>query len=283
MKSKLVKRITRGTDLLKQYVRSAILAAGARNRFDEVQFFCMFIGYPRSGHTLVGSLLDAHRHIVTGLELDALRYVKHGFSRKQLYSLLADNSEWHATQGRQWTGYSYEVPNQWQGRVESIKVIGDKRGGDSSRRLAIDFSLFDRLRRKVGVPVKVVHVVRNPYDNMSTMTLRGDSANLNEAIEEYLSMVEVVERVRRCIPPENFITVRHEDIIAKPQAVLSELCAFLGVDAPQAYLDDCASILFESPNQTRSKISWSEQDIKRVAAVCAQHDFLRDYTYGEKS
>jgi len=31
-----------------------------RRHFDAVRTFCLFIGYPRSGHSLVGSLLDAH-------------------------------------------------------------------------------------------------------------------------------------------------------------------------------------------------------------------------------
>ena len=271
----------RGWELARHYVWSAFKAANTKHRFDDVQTFCMFIGYPRSGHTLVGSLLDAHRHIVTGLELDALRYVKFGFSRRQLFSLLAENSERHAEQGRQWTGYSYQVPNQWQGRVEKLQVIGDKRGGDSSRRLAKDFSLFEKLRLLVGVPLKVVHVVRNPYDNTTTMTVRKDSDNLSAAIDEYVMMVDVVERVRKQVPADSFITVHHEDIILQPKTELQRLCSFLGVDAPPEYLSDCASILFESPKQTRNKIVWGESELKRVSRLCSEHDFLRRYSYVE--
>jgi hypothetical protein len=38
------------------------LFGGVRHRasFAHVESFCMFIGYPRSGHTLIGSILDAH-------------------------------------------------------------------------------------------------------------------------------------------------------------------------------------------------------------------------------
>jgi hypothetical protein len=276
---KVAQLIGRGAELVRHYTWSALRASGAKRRFGEVQCFCMFIGYPRSGHTLVGSLLDAHRHIVIALELDALRYVKFGFSRSQIFSLLVRNSEEHARQGRQWTGYSYKVPNQWQGRTEVIKIIGDKRGGDSSRRLARDFSLFERLRQTVGVPVKIVHVVRNPYDIATTMTVRGDTSTVSAAVDEYLTMVDVVERVRRQVPADCFLTIHHEQLIAQPQAEIKRLCSFLGVDAPPPYVDDCASILFASPHKTRSSIPWTKHDLMRIGRACAEHDFLRGYEF----
>jgi phage terminase large subunit-like protein len=44
-----------------------------RNRFHDVGVFCIFIGYPRSGHSLVGSLLNAHPEVIISHELDVLR------------------------------------------------------------------------------------------------------------------------------------------------------------------------------------------------------------------
>lgn len=276
---RVARRIGRAWELGSQYVQSALKARQGCWSFDNVQCFCLFVGYPRSGHTLVGSLLDAHRHVLIGLELDALRYIKFGFQREQLFYLLAENSRLHAQRGRQWTGYSYQVPGQWQGQAEQVKVIGDKRGGDSARRLSRDFTLLDRLRETVKVPVKVVHVVRNPYDNIATMVLRGDARTLPLAIELYRSLTQVAERVRRHTAPEDFITVHHERFIADPQVELSGLCNFLGIDAPPSYLADCSAIVFDAPHKTRYRVPWSSCDIKSVSDICLGHDFLARYTF----
>ncbi len=50
----------------------------------ELERFCFFIGYARSGHTLVATLLNAHRQVMIAHELDAIRFVRHGFRRAQL-------------------------------------------------------------------------------------------------------------------------------------------------------------------------------------------------------
>jgi hypothetical protein len=63
-----------------------------KTSFDQVENFCMFIGYPRSGHTLVGSLLDAHPNIILADELNALKFIEAGFSERQIFYLLLRNS-----------------------------------------------------------------------------------------------------------------------------------------------------------------------------------------------
>ncbi|MCA1614387.1 MAG: sulfotransferase, partial [Acidobacteria bacterium] len=154
--------------LPKPYLTSLYDSWRRREDFSALRAYCMFVGYPRSGHSLVGSLLDAHPDVVIAHELDALKYVRARFRREQLFHLLLDKSEEFTARGRQWNGYSYEVPGQWQGRRRSLRVIGDKKGGGSTMRLGADPRLLARLRRTVGVPVKLVHVVRNPFDNIST-------------------------------------------------------------------------------------------------------------------
>jgi hypothetical protein len=44
--------------------------------FDDVKAFLLFIGYPRSGHTLIGSLLDAHQNMAVANEYNVLKHLK---------------------------------------------------------------------------------------------------------------------------------------------------------------------------------------------------------------
>ncbi|WP_206740342.1 hypothetical protein, partial [Anaplasma marginale] len=72
---------------------------------------------------------------------------------------------------------------------------------------------------------------------------------------------------------------KHESLIADPRKVLRELCIFLNVEPHNDYLDDCASIVFKSPRQTRFNIDWPEDSIELVKKQMAQFDFLKGYSY----
>ena len=60
----------------------------------------------------------------------------------------------------------------------SYKVIGDKKGGVTSE-ILIDPSNMRKLeaiRQIVQVPMKFIHVHRNPFDNIATMMLKKSSS-----------------------------------------------------------------------------------------------------------
>ena len=54
------------------------------------------------------------------------------------------------------------------------KVIGDKKGGATSSLLREPdkLSILEEIRNVVKVPMKFIHVTRNPFDNIATMLLR---------------------------------------------------------------------------------------------------------------
>ena len=58
--------------------------------FATVRAYVMFVGQPRTGHSLVGALLDAHPNALVAHELDALKYVAAGYDRRRLYALLVE-------------------------------------------------------------------------------------------------------------------------------------------------------------------------------------------------
>ena len=75
----------------------------------QVRSFCLFIGYPRSGHSLVGSLLDAHPDIAIAHEVNVLGLVAgNDLDRRTLFHTLLRRSEADATRmpdgGRSGTG-----------------------------------------------------------------------------------------------------------------------------------------------------------------------------------
>jgi len=249
--------------------------------FDGVESYCMFIGYPRTGHSLIGSLLDAHSNMIIAHELDALDYVGRGYSRNQLFHLIVKNSQQFSAKGRTWTGYSYRVNNQWQGRSSHLRVIGDKMAARSASRLSDDPGLIGRLRHTVGKPLRMIHVIRNPYDVIATMTRRGGHTSPDHCIEAFFSLCRRSGVIKGRLLQSELYEIRLEDFINAPTTELKRLCAFLGADADPGYLNDCASIVFKSPKKSRFDIPWSADSIEQVRARMAGFEFLAGYGFHE--
>lgn len=261
-----------------QFITSLCHTIYDRRLFDDVKTYVLFIGYPRSGHSLVGFLLDAHPNIIVASQTSALRYLRHGFNARQTFFCILQNSRKVARIGREWRPYSYDVPNQWQGRFEKLRVVGDSTGLTRVRRNpGLLKSVQDKLK---GVELKLIHVIRNPYDNISTMK-RISRQSLPDTIERYFSMCEIVEQLKRQVTPGAVYDLKHEALITNPQNTLRDLCGFVGLSAGESYCDDCASIVFKSPNKTRAGVDWDQELIESVKQQMSKFAFLGGYSYDD--
>lgn len=276
-------RVTRNAPLPAWYLASLVGGARAQRRFDEVKTYCMFVGYGRSGHSLVGALLDAHPDVALAHELDAARFFRVGFNRNQVYWLILRNERAFTRRGATaLVDYKYAVPDQWQGRQRSLRVIGDKKGGRSSRDLRLHPELVDRVRRAVGVPLRVVHVVRNPYDTIATMWRRkGAGADLGERVDHYFALVQTVTDLKRRLQPGEMLDVRHEDLINDPGPTLRSIGRFLDIEMTDDYVVDCASIIFQAPHRSRHDAPWTDDVVARAKAQMERFELLSGYAFDD--
>ncbi|WP_263792014.1 sulfotransferase [Salinibacter sp.] len=248
-----------------------------RRDFDGVDTYCMFVGYPRSGHSLIGALLDAHPHMVVAYELNALKYVQAGFSESALYYLLLRRSKAFARRGARSAGYSYYVPGQHNGEyVPPLRVIGDKKGGASSEILGRSPKALDILQNTVGPPVKFIHVIRHPLDNIATIS-RKHGMTPKQATDYYFRLCRTVENVKRESRKEKWCDVHLEAFIKRNTANLKKLCLFLGEETPPSYLRECSEIVFDSPNKPRSLIDWPDRLYSRIEREMKRKNHLKYY------
>jgi hypothetical protein len=251
--------------------------------FQDVETCCIFIGHTKSGSSMLGSLLDAHPNAMIADGADALQYVSAGFSRDQLYHLLLKGSRREAIKGRvtarRVTPYSFLVPGQWQGRYRKLQVIGDTTSETATRRFAGDPSLFHGLQEMIGEDsTKFIQVVRNPYDPISYMMVRG-KRTFENAIERYFDVCDMLAEIRKQLNSSGLLTVRYDDSIHQPEVNLTRVCRFLGIEASEDYLKACASILFQSPEQSRQMVEWSSKWIGQVERKIERFDFLEGYSF----
>jgi hypothetical protein len=248
-----------------------------RDEFERVATFCLFIGYPRSGHSLVGAMLNAHRHAVISHELDAPKWVLAGCTRDVLYSRILARASWFNLRGNR-SNYEYQIPNRWQGRFEALRVIGDKRGGSAALWLGQHPDLLQRLRTTVGVPIRLVHVVRNPFDNIAAIA-RWHGLSLDQSIDFYFSHCQTTGTLDASADVAEATTIHHEDVIRSPEPTLSALCAFLGLTPDPDYLGDCASVVFDRPTHPSRRTAWSPAQVSDVERRARQYPFLDRYKF----
>jgi hypothetical protein len=252
------------------------------DRFDRVRTFCLFVGHNKSGTSMLGSLLDAHRDVLCSDEVDALRYVDAGLDRDQLYHLLLRGSETAHRKGRvtarRLKPYSYAVPGQWQGRSPAPLVVGDSTSGATTRRLGGDLGLLDRTTALMpGVELKLIQVIRNPFDPISVMMVRG-RRTFEDSIDHYFTACERLVAIRRRCAG-TLLPVRYESFVADPQRRLAEVCGFLGITPEPDYLEACASIIRAEPDRSRGMVEWTPEWIESVERRMTAFDFLEGYTY----
>ena len=115
-----------------------VLEKELKTLYDGVETFLLFIGYGRSGHSLIAAILDAHPEILVVNEHNVLGNWEnykarskgdHNLLKKRLFFDLHSHSRSQALFGNRAGpfcpagGYCYHVPGQWQGTYkDKIKV-----------------------------------------------------------------------------------------------------------------------------------------------------------------
>lgn len=278
-RSDAYRRLIMAKNYVTTYPRSVLNGGDYGN----LAVFCAFIGPTKSGATLVGSLLDAHPEAIFADEVDALRYVDAGFNRHQIADILVRRSRRQAMIGRvtarRLSAYDFEIPGQWQGRYQTLRVMGDSKAGMSTRRLGANPELLERIERVMnGAQTRYIMVIRNPFDPITAMRIRGRRSTAN-AVQRYFENCAHLKTLRQAIDPGRLFLVRYEEFVARPQTMLADLCHFLGLQADQDYLGACAAIIYDKPERMRDQLDWPAEDRRAVLRQSAGYEFLAEYTF----
>ena len=278
----------------------------------KIKSYLYFIGHGRSGHSIVGSILDSHPHIVVSHEFNVFSKLTDGNkscnSKGCLFNALWENScmsitnGWRSDEMADEKGYTLAIENLYQGAYQSyIDVIGDKKGGTTAVMYMKDHdkfeSAFDKLNSIVSLPIKVIHVIRNPYDNIATQVLfkyqRNENVNITTlkktdfepsinpglvhgCIVKYFNVYQSIEEMKVKYNLD-VLEVHGQDLIADPKRVIMKLCNFLQVDCPDNFLAVCADKIFPKESKTRYKIKWSDDQISAIKINIQKYENLHRY------
>jgi hypothetical protein len=254
--------------------------------FEHVHTFILFVGYPRSGHSLVGALLNAHPDAIVSHELDALQLIQHGATQLEVYQAIVDRTIAFQQEGSRWSGYSYQINGGEKTLSPSPTHIGDKRGGTSAKHLQNDDACL-RLIQRWNVQLKIIHVVRNPYDCISTAVKRRETvqarkfatADVQRKADHYFTKAATIQDLIEA-GKFSIYTFHYEKLLSDLENELSGLLGFLGLPVNFDYLQTCRKHVWPQPKRTRfDSPHWDQENIAYVADKMRFYPFFSHYTF----
>jgi hypothetical protein len=227
---------------------------------------------------LIGSILDAHKNICISHELNVLDLFLHDYNFSQIRYLITRNSKRYAKNGRKWEGYDYSIHEQYQGNINKLLVIGDKKGGTTSNLLRKYPDLLNQFQESLPLPIKIIHVIRNPYDCISTRFIKNiNSFTLEDIIDMFFNQAKCVLKMKTQTEFD-ILDVHIEKFIISPDRELKRILKFFEVKDFNSYIDDCIKIIFPVTKKTRHEISWSKETKERINKEIRKFDFFKQYS-----
>jgi hypothetical protein len=175
------------------------------------------IGSPRSGTTLLRLVLDSHPRISCGEETHFLRDLE-------------------AIVGRHWPLVAtYGLPREWW--LERIRALYADfqaevlRGSGKARWAEKDptYTLHLPFIEELFPEARYVHLLRDGHDVVASFRDRwGYRSAARVARSEWARYVSAARELGERLPPERFLELRYEELVADPEAEARRLFDFLG-------------------------------------------------------
>jgi hypothetical protein len=205
--------------------------------------FPFIVARGRSGTTLLRAMLDAHpdmaipneSHFVVqfarrraGYETDA------GFDLTGFTRDLLDHwafRRWGLPEESVLAAYQASPPSDYPSAVRGLYSAyahhhGKTRYGDKTP----SYVLSMRLLASTFPEARFIHLIRDGRDvALSYLDADFGSKTLGQAAIYWDRFVRAGRAVGARLGPDRYLEVRYEDLVAEPESVLSEVCAFVGI------------------------------------------------------
>ena len=92
----------------------------------------------------------------------------------------------------------------------------------------------------------------------------------------------IVEDLRSWTAPEEFLDLRYEEFVERPEQMLREVSGFVGLTVSDDYLRDCAQVV-EPVSRSRDRFIWSVAQRQTVESLIARQSVLTGYAFEDES
>ena len=166
---------------------------------------------------------------------------------------------------------------------------------------------YRKLESSVGVPLRIIHVLRNPFDMIATSAIISsqgvdilrqmknatqDGSNernvhkfsdhdlIDKGIDTRFKYLYGAQRViNEVLGPEKVLDIHNSDLVADPKGTVSKIFEFLEIETTQQFLDACEAKVFKSVSRSRDMVAWTPEQIERVESRMKDFDSLKRYSF----
>jgi hypothetical protein len=242
--------------------------------FSELSHLVIFLGSPRSGTTLVRTIIDAHPNAVIGNEVHILRLLRQGKTWQQIIRKICLNHD-KFKNNPFWTDYNYQI-NGAKNNKKNLKIIGDKRSLGTIKAFVENPAMIKDFLDWSALPVKIIRCVRHPFDVIATKHWR-NKKSLDWNIDEYFFAEKNAEHLVNIFKPQNTHHIYHEQLVQNPDMELRKLLTFLELEVQQEFITACKDRINPKSNLSRWRANWQPTQIKIVEEQVQHLPHLQGY------
>lgn len=256
---------------------------------------CLFCCHGQSGHTVLAAILDAHPKIALAEESHFAKKIF--FKNRTLESLIEGVKASSNQQARKAkepnvkysygsNRYTFGRITPYQGFQNTTEVIGDKTGWDIPS-LCFEHNkpnCMSKIQRKSELPVKVIHLVRNPFDVIASWHLgsiesrKKSDQTIEQCIDRFGMYANAMQTVLYNYDYKDKILVSNESLIAHPESTINRLCDYLEVERNEELVNNASKILFKSPRKKSDRVKWTTDQTLTIKQLIRTYPFLREYS-----
>jgi len=233
------------------------LETPANNSMNQPGKFVLIGGMPRSGTTLIETIIGSHSRISIppGDYPFAEQYAR-GLSVQRIFDILQSKETWNLWEQQGFDslrdkshGHAFR-----QSLVEYCTAIGKDIPGCKSPYNEFFFDTFLSWLRDFDV--KFVHVVRNPFDVLASLK----HSHIHKNLRVFEDMIEKQARnwlrsttlglARQVSHPDNYFLLGYEAFVEDPQKFVVDLCRFIDVSPEEERMLNRADYGYHDTNSS---------------------------------
>lgn len=261
-----------------------------------IRSFVMFMGFGRSGHSVVGQVLNAHPNALVADEAPIFDELGASPSMRETVDYLVRWDQAFALKGYNKDSFirknehltrlfslrgkarNFRFPGLLQGYVQLPSLLGNSKAGYTSRYIAEQPEVVSSFETAVGVPLKFICILRNPFD-MIASGVRRRGASFDEIASNFEQMAQYVESSLATLVDHEVLMLRQEDFLLNVEASLERIFDFLELPLNTEYKKIVQKRLFAEPSKTRYKVPEIEENKSRIQRLIDNHQFFAGYSY----
>ncbi len=235
------------------------------------------VGCPRSGTTLLQSLLAAHPEIISFPESKFFLFMvptrprlSFGLASPRLKSRLEKFFKQeidHPEMLRYFSPFTLFMSQYTQTFINTLDLMAEEQGKQIWLEKTPQHIKYIYYIEKFVADAKIIHIVRDGADVIASLyeatridphSWAGQEWSINRCINEWLKSVEIT---RINLHKPNHIIVRYDKLVENTSKVLSLLCEFIGIQFDDVMLQDYGRV---SQQVSLKKETWKSSVARKI-------------------